>query len=148
MRGERSRQQISQRLQALGVSLDESTLVQYEAGTVWAPDVGALVGLAEIYSIPLQSLITLVLANRANTHAESWSDLLRQAEDQQSNAGGTDVPASARRIAELESQIAQYKALNRELQDAFGHLGAIAREFVILEGGAPVAQPKRKRKRA
>lgn len=37
----RSREVIAKKLRALGIALDESTLVQYEKGTVWAPDAGA-----------------------------------------------------------------------------------------------------------
>jgi len=69
LRGGRSREQISLRLQTLGVTLDESTLVQYEKGTVWAPDAGVLWGLAVIYNQSLTDLIGLLLLNRQNPDA-------------------------------------------------------------------------------
>lgn len=140
LRGKRSRKQISNRLTDLGVPLGGATLAQYEAGTVWAPDPGAMWGLAVIYERPLDELVWLLRANRANTNAAEWRDLVRPAQDQESglpSAGGSvDVPASARaRILELESEIAAHKARWRAAEDAASGLLQII--VAAGEGDAP-----------
>ena len=149
-RARRSRQQISVKLKHLGVPLDESSLFQYEAGTVWAPDPGVLWGLAEIYRVPLMELILLLKANRARPGADpsKWSDLLRHSRDQALDAhqgGPVDATASAR-ILELERELADYKARFSDVQDVTRRLFAIA---VDREEGpaTTTAAPRRSRTR-
>jgi hypothetical protein len=117
------------RLRSLGHELKESSYFQYEAGTVWAPDVGVLVGLSEIHGIPFRELVTLVLANRKNTEMDSWRDLLRHSADQRS----VDVSTSARRIAELESELAALKTRWGDVQDV---ARALVRVALSDEGAA------------
>lgn len=69
LRGKRSREQISLRLQELHVPLGGSTLAQYEKGTVWAPDPGVLWGLASIYGVRLSDVILRLRANRSEHRA-------------------------------------------------------------------------------
>jgi transcriptional regulator with XRE-family HTH domain len=79
LRAGRSRQQIVNQLAApdIQVRFDASTLFQYEAGTVWSPDIGVLWGLAKVYEVPLDHLVDLLRANRANPQADSeeWRQL-------------------------------------------------------------------------
>jgi transcriptional regulator with XRE-family HTH domain len=86
LRGDRSREQISIRLRDLGVPLDESTLVQYEKGTVWSPDVGVLWGLSRIYQVSIATLVSLLRENRARPQVESkdWPELLRASREPES----------------------------------------------------------------
>jgi transcriptional regulator with XRE-family HTH domain len=81
LRGSRSREQIATRLRDMGVQFDESTLVQYEKGTVWSPDVGVLWGLSQIYSVPLGQLVLILRENRSNSEADpiDWQQWLRAA---------------------------------------------------------------------
>lgn len=67
----RSRERIARRLRNSGIQFDESTLVQYEKGTVWAPDPVVLKGLADIYEIPVAGLISLLLLNRIEAKYEA-----------------------------------------------------------------------------
>jgi transcriptional regulator with XRE-family HTH domain len=110
----RSRQQICNRLSDLKVPLDASSLFQYEAGTVWAPDAGVLWGLSEIYEVPLAELVALLRANRARPDAgrSEWRDLIRHETKVQRtlppNPGESDVPDQAR-IRELEDRLEEYE---------------------------------------
>jgi transcriptional regulator with XRE-family HTH domain len=71
---ERTREEISLPLTALGAPLGGSTLAQYEKGTVWAPDPCVLWALATIYRRPLEELIAMLLANRADPNIEAFTD--------------------------------------------------------------------------
>jgi hypothetical protein len=64
LRGTRTREQVSVRLRELGVPLGGSTLAQYEGGSVWAPDPGVLWGLAQIYRVEHEDIVTLLRENR------------------------------------------------------------------------------------
>jgi len=70
----------------MNATLGGSTLAQYEKGTVWAPDPGVLWGLARIYRVPLEDLVKLLAANRANPNAApSEADLLLQSNAEQAS---------------------------------------------------------------
>jgi hypothetical protein len=73
LRGKQSRERISMRLSDRGASLGGSTLAQYEKGTVWAPDVVVLSGLAEIYGVSFEHLVRAVAMNRmdASIHRDA-----------------------------------------------------------------------------
>lgn len=66
LRGKRTPQQISQRLAALGIHINRSTLWQYEHGTVGAPDPVVIWGLAKIYKTDLAGLIDRLASERAS----------------------------------------------------------------------------------
>ena len=99
LRGEMSRERVSQRLADKGVSLGGSTLAQYEKGTVWAPDVGVLLALSQIYEVSFELLARAVNENRKNARLEKavLLDLIRHDRDQSSDlpGGGSDGPAAA-----------------------------------------------------
>lgn len=54
-----------------GIKVDSSTLYNYEGGTVFAPDPGVLWGLAKLYDVDLEEMLTLLVMNRANQDAET-----------------------------------------------------------------------------
>lgn len=56
---------VVRRMKHLGVQLDASTLYNYEAGTVRAPDPGVLWALSKIYAVSLDELIALLVSVRA-----------------------------------------------------------------------------------
>lgn len=134
LRGKRSRKQIANRLADLGAPLDESSLFQYEAGTVWAPDAGVMWGLAQIYGVGLTELVDLLRANRTNPSAEpqEWRDLIshgRTGKKAPRQPGESDDPA-ATRIRELENRVEElevYETIVRNLRpiirDAITTLG-------------------------
>lgn len=66
LRGRLSRQQVINRLKKYDVTLDPSTLHQYEHGRVAAPDPVVLLGLAEIYRTDIAEIISVLAANRGN----------------------------------------------------------------------------------
>lgn len=65
LRGTATRQEISNRLEALHAPLGGSTLAQYENGAVWAPDVAVLWGLSQIYKVSMDDLVDLLRTERA-----------------------------------------------------------------------------------
>lgn len=100
LRGDLSRERISQLLAAKGVPFGGSTLAQYEKGTVWAPDVGVLLGLSRIYGVAFETLARAVTENRKHPEISKSEllDLLRHGWDQASalsGGKGTDVTAPA-----------------------------------------------------
>jgi hypothetical protein len=112
LRGQMSRERVSQRLADKGIKLGQSTLGQYEKGTVWAPDVGVLLGLSRIYSVSFETLARAVHANRDEPELslDALLDLIRHDADQPSDTSKgvpVDVPASAA-LARLQQQ---YEAL-------------------------------------
>jgi transcriptional regulator with XRE-family HTH domain len=115
LRGERSRQTISNALRMKGVSLDESTLVGYEQGRVWSVDVGVMRGLSQVFGVTFDELAALLLANRRNPSATDWNDLLRHSDEYQSSASikeGADVRAS------VEKERKRYRQYLETLQTA------------------------------
>ncbi len=70
-RGNRSREQIARKLEQFGAKIDESTLVQYEKGAVWSPDPTVLAGLAQIYEVRTDWLISLLVENRKDPNART-----------------------------------------------------------------------------
>lgn len=108
LRGANSREAISLRLKALGVPLGASTLVQYEKGTVWAPDPGVLWGLCTIYRQPIDLALALLRANRAQPDVASASDLLRHAGEYKSpsDLGGADGGAFRDELGEIRARVA------------------------------------------
>jgi hypothetical protein len=153
LRGDRSRQQISLKLQRLNADLDESSLFQYEAGTVWAPDVAALQGLCEIYGVQLSEMVSLLRANRAKTSATDWRDLLRHGSDQRSTShqGGSGVSASDERtrILDLERKLKAYEVALDSLQDVqmrLAKIAAVRKQDGSSEEAAP--RPGRRRRAA
>jgi len=55
---------VVRRMKNFGVQLDQSTLYNYEAGTVSAPDPGVLWALSKIYDMALDELIALLVGVR------------------------------------------------------------------------------------
>jgi transcriptional regulator with XRE-family HTH domain len=92
LRGEMSRERVSQRLADKGATLGGSTLAQYEKGTVWAPDVGVLLALSEIYGVKFELLARAVDENRKNVGIErdALVDLIRHDRDQPSDLSKGD----------------------------------------------------------
>lgn len=64
LRGTRSRGVICEELKRFGVELDRSTLLQYERGTVSAPDPAALWALGRLYRVSLDDLALVLLRDR------------------------------------------------------------------------------------
>jgi transcriptional regulator with XRE-family HTH domain len=60
-------QQVVLRLKTMGIGLDQSTLYNWETGTVKAPDPVALWGLAKIYQVSHDGLIELLLKSQIDT---------------------------------------------------------------------------------
>jgi transcriptional regulator with XRE-family HTH domain len=56
-----SRAVVCAKLAQLGLRLDRSTLLQYERGTVESPSAVVLWGLAQIYRVPLDDLMSALL---------------------------------------------------------------------------------------
>jgi len=56
---------VIRRMQKLGVGLDQSTLYNYEGGTVKAPDPGVLWALSKIYAVSHDEMISFLVAVRA-----------------------------------------------------------------------------------
>jgi hypothetical protein len=150
LRGEHTGKQISLWLaKDYGEQLNESSYWQYEAGTVWAPDIGVVVALAKMHGVSFLELVALIVANRRDTTATDWSDLLRHTDDPlsvpDSTIGGTvdaSVPA-ARRLAELETEVSS-------LRDQLAQAEDLARKLLKItyrgEEGSPVTRAKTKRR--
>lgn len=134
LRDGRSRGVIIKRLEALGVAFDESSLFQYEAGTVWAPDVGVLWGLSRVYGVGLNELVALLRANRTKTDAEQddWRDLIRHSTEYKkgSTSTGESDDTTAARVRELE--IATERL--RTYEDIFARLRPLLGQAVVLLG--------------
>lgn len=72
LRGTRNRGGICRGVMAIGgIRFDRSTLLQYERGTVGAPDPVAVYALAEIYGVAVADLIRCLVADRAHRPAAS-----------------------------------------------------------------------------
>lgn len=70
LRGKHSGGWVIRRLASLGISFTDSTLSQYERGTVLAPDPVVLWGLARIYGTDVSVLIESLAENRRNPDLE------------------------------------------------------------------------------
>jgi transcriptional regulator with XRE-family HTH domain len=57
------------RLEALGIALDRASIYAYESGRVAAPDAAVLWGLARIYKVNLEELISALLDPRMQVTA-------------------------------------------------------------------------------
>jgi transcriptional regulator with XRE-family HTH domain len=64
LRKGRSRATIARLVKTAGVEMDESTLANYEAGRVLAPDPGSLWALAQIYQVAHSDLVARLVTNR------------------------------------------------------------------------------------
>ena len=64
LRGTQSRGTICERLLALGLSLDRSTLLQYEHGTVSSPDPVVLWGLGRLFHVTVDDLVADLVRDR------------------------------------------------------------------------------------
>lgn len=64
LRGSRSRAAVCEQLRARGLSLDRSTLLQYERGTVGSPDPVMLWGLSHLYRVSVDDLVADLLRDR------------------------------------------------------------------------------------
>jgi transcriptional regulator with XRE-family HTH domain len=62
---------VIRRMKKVGVQLDQSTLYNYEAGTVSAPDAGVLWALSKIYAVSHEEMIALLVSVRAGNHDPS-----------------------------------------------------------------------------
>ncbi len=78
LRGTRSRATVARLARdRFGVDFDESTLANYEAGRVLAPDPGTLWALAHIYEASIDAIIARLLENRANRSATTLASPTR-----------------------------------------------------------------------
>lgn len=101
LRGDASRQEISNRLHGLNVPLGGSTIKQYEDGAVWSPDPTVLWGLSRIYKVSFEDLVLLLRTERARVSGEILS---RDSNDvQKSDVTNTLGSVSASSITEAES---------------------------------------------
>jgi transcriptional regulator with XRE-family HTH domain len=103
LRAGRSREQISLKLTEKGTPLGATTLLQYEKGAVWAPDAGVLWGLGQIYGVPLDDLVALLLANRQHpeTKGSDWPKLLQQAQAAPRTSVERPIPTFGDNLAHL-----------------------------------------------
>ena len=69
LRGRASRGAICTRLPQYGLSLNRSTLLQYERGTVLAPDPAILWGLSKVHHVKFDDLMEALLRDRIPSHA-------------------------------------------------------------------------------
>ncbi|HYE86530.1 MAG TPA: helix-turn-helix transcriptional regulator [Vicinamibacterales bacterium] len=123
-------------------ALTPNRLRWLEEGRTKAPDQDVLRAVCDIYGLDYREIATAFI------EANYGRDLVRHLEDQQSGAGGTDVPASARRIAQLEQRIKDYETTFREMQGALTTLSSIAVRLHENEnpGNKTAARHKRHRK--
>lgn len=56
--------EVVKRLKALGIEIDRASVYTYEAGKVLAPDAGVVWGLAQIYGVSTDTLISELVAAR------------------------------------------------------------------------------------
>ena len=106
-----------------------------EEGRTKSPDAELLRDLAALYERPYEYVAGRFILARYDVVVDG-SDLLRHSGDQQSDPGGSDVPASARRIAELESKIRDYESQFGQMQNAIGDLAVIADRLLKIQTGA------------
>lgn len=66
-RARSSRGAICKRLEQYGLTLDRSTLLQYERGTVTAPDPAILWGLSRLYHVPFDEMVLELVRERSKT---------------------------------------------------------------------------------
>ena len=114
-------------------------LFRLERGQTKHPDPDVLNALARLYELPYDDLVARWVKFRFG------SDLLRHSADQQSAlpvGGAQDVAASARRIAELESELSTLKARWVDVQDVARTLFRIA---VAEEDRTAARAPARRR---
>jgi transcriptional regulator with XRE-family HTH domain len=71
LRGTQSRGAICRALARLGLPCDRSTLLQYERGTVTAPDPALLWGLAWVYHIDVSELLVVIVGDRTGRPSRS-----------------------------------------------------------------------------
>lgn len=102
--------------------LTYQVLFRLEHGQTKYPDPDVLRALATLYEIPYNDLVARWV------NLTFGSDLIRHEGDQQSAlpTGGAGVPSSARRIAELESELRDFKARWSDVQDVASSLFKIA----------------------
>jgi len=106
------------------VTLDESTLVQYEKGTVWSPDAVALWGLSRIYNVSLDGLIQKLSFNRRNHEIKTFpNDLLRPESDQASTSTGG---MHAAEVADITRELDEFKAALADVSKIAARLASIA----------------------
>lgn len=123
--------------------LGGSTLAQYEKGTVWAPDPGVLWGLAQIYEQPVEVLILMLRANRANPSLQSFDghEVQRHARTASTKAG---TAAHA-----LEQRLVRDQAVGKEIEAVARQLLTIAAKLDHTKGTtAPAAKRSRGNQKA
>jgi transcriptional regulator with XRE-family HTH domain len=97
--------------------LSKNVLWRLETGKVKNPEPDVLRAVAALYEKPYEDIAGRIIAQRYGFVIES-GDLVRPGTEagSETSPGGADVPASARRIAELESELEGYKARWGEMQ--------------------------------
>lgn len=140
-RGARSRQHIADRLADLGTPLAVTSLLQYEAGSVWSPDPCVLWGLAQLYGLPLDQIIGRLRANRRDPHIVSFDlSLVAQGTALPSVPADAATASGGRQDREhrLKATVARYR---RRLTQA---RASAARTVALLEedGGDRPAGPR------
>ena len=110
LRGKRSRGWMCQQLTTFGLSLDRSTLLQYERGTVASPDPAILWGLGRLYHVSLDDLVLALMRDRTGRPVLA-RDLRPPALDEEQLRIATFVgqidDASRRALAVLAEALAQ-----------------------------------------
>lgn len=120
LRGGRSAEIVIRRMRTLGVTLTASTLYQYEAGTVNAPDPGVLWALGKIYQVPVDELIAVLVLERGGGKSHEADLKLINTEEQR-----------LRRIA------AEFDTLHPKDQD-------VVRHFIVSLRSARTKKVKRR----
>lgn len=76
LRGARSRGEICRRVAEYGLTMDRSTLLQYERGTVAAPDPAILWALGRIYLLDtIDELLTVLVMDRTGRQLRAGTDI-------------------------------------------------------------------------
>lgn len=119
-------------------------LTRIESGKTKHPDSEALRALSDLYKISYTELATAFVS------ANYGRDLFRHGstgqQDSHHEEGESDVPASARRIADLERQLADYETRLREMQDVASRLVKLAALGSREEREAARVEPRRSRR--
>ena len=122
--------------------ITSNVLWRLEGGKIKHPDAEVLQSIAALYELPYRDIAAWFVELQ---YGVALRDLPGHATDPQSGAstGAPDVPASVRRIAELEEKIAAYEDAFKDMQSALEGLVSIAGR--LHEAGAPITRTERKR---
>jgi transcriptional regulator with XRE-family HTH domain len=86
--------EVARQLERLGIHLDRASVYAYEAGRVSAPDAGVIWGLARIYGVSVEGLITALVRSRTGRAGELPKD------DGAHPTGGFDLSDEERELVQ------------------------------------------------